>query len=178
MNSAYRYLREAGLVSKGGRGITAAQMAAEDCVALILAVMGSEQTKESAEVATKLASLRANPASLHPVRNDGWELLHRVGLAPESNLKHALLRLFDVVGTERGIGPALRFRLRVYYPRYSASIVARVGSRLTQTISFGRGRYWQASENLEDAMSSGIDLIQIRECSDRTFRHLAKLLNK
>lgn len=177
VNSAYRYLREADLVSKAGRGIAAAQMTVEDCLTLVLALMGTEQTKDSAEVATRLANLRTNPASLHPVRDEGWELLRHIGLVPEGNLKHALLRLCDVIRMDRALGPDLRFRLRIYYPRYSASIVARVGSRLTQTISFGRGRYWQTADNLEDTTSSGVDLIEMRECSDRTFRRLLNLLS-
>lgn len=47
VNSYYRMLREAGLVTKGGRGRSAPHMAAEDVAKLLITVMGSEKLDEA-----------------------------------------------------------------------------------------------------------------------------------
>jgi hypothetical protein len=43
-----RYLREAKLISSGGRGPGAAQMTATDCARLLIAIMAADQVKEAA----------------------------------------------------------------------------------------------------------------------------------
>jgi hypothetical protein len=54
-----RNLRDAGMITKSGRGPSAAQMTIADAVMLLLAMAGTERLKDSVVTATSLADLRA-----------------------------------------------------------------------------------------------------------------------
>jgi hypothetical protein len=53
VHSIYRALREAGLVTKGGRGPSAARMSPKDAAALLVAILGTGQISASAETVKK-----------------------------------------------------------------------------------------------------------------------------
>jgi hypothetical protein len=179
VNNAHRYLREAGVVSKSGRGISAAQMTVDDCVTLLAAVMGSEHINNSAKAAAKILALRADRDSAFKAKDAGRRLLSNLHLDSDHNFKSALLRLFAIMDDHHPLMDAIRFHVRVYYPRYSASISFRIRHAVSQTILYGRQRQGQAQKHWdESAPQTGVDLVQMREFSDRTITRLAKVLSK
>lgn len=70
VHSAYRVLREAGLVTKGGRGPAAAKMTARDAAMLLAAILGSSQIIESATAARRYSKTK-------PVIHEYTGTLHR-----------------------------------------------------------------------------------------------------
>jgi hypothetical protein len=61
----YRGLREAGLVTKGGRGRSAAVVTPRDAAMLLLGVCSSDSVKDAASAAQEYAGLRASIARVH-----------------------------------------------------------------------------------------------------------------
>lgn len=179
VNNAHRYLREAGMVSKSGRGISAAQMTVDDCVTLLAAVMGSEHINDSMKAAARVLALRADRGSAFQGKDAGRRLLSTLHLDGDHNFKIALLRLFEIMGGHHPLMDEIRFHVRVYYPRYSASISFRIRHAVSQTISYGRQRQGQAQKHWDESTpQTGVDLVQMREFSDRTITRLAKVLSK
>ena len=176
-NNAHRYLREAGMVSKSGRGISAAQMTVDDCVTLLAAVMGSEHINDSVKAAAKVLALRVDGDSAS--KEDSRRLLSNLHLESDHNFKSALLRLFEIVSVQNPLTDEIKFQVRVYYPRYSASISLRVRHYASLTISYGRQWKRHAQKHADEPTpQTGIDLVQMRQFSDRTVRRLAKVLSK
>ncbi|MFG1202223.1 hypothetical protein V5F29_07485 [Xanthobacter aminoxidans] len=97
ISTYYRYLREAGLVTKGGRGPSAAQMSPRDAALLLLAVAASDEAKTAAErtLAMGLIPLvdrsrgRGQETSLLSVFDD---------LPPSHTFADALTMLLDCAG--------------------------------------------------------------------------------
>jgi hypothetical protein len=165
------------MVSKSGRGISAAQMTVDDCVTLLAAVMGSEHINDSVKAAAKVLALRVDGDSAS--KEASQRLLSNLHLESDHNFKSALLRLFEIVSVQNPLTDEIKFQVRVYYPRYSASISLRVRHYASLTISYGR-QWKRHAQKLADEPTpqKGIDLVQMRQFSDRTFRRLAKVLSK
>lgn len=177
VNNAHRYLREAGMVSKSGRGISAAQMTVDDCVTLLAAVMGSEHINDSVKAAAKVLALRVDRDSAF--NEASWRLRSNLHLGSDHNFKDALLRLFEITSGQHPLADEIRFDVRVYYPRYSASISLRVRHYASLTISYGREWKRYAHKHADGLTpQTGVDLVQMRQFSDRTVRRLAKVLSK
>ena len=136
VNNAHRYLREVGVVSKSGRGISAAQMTVDDCVTLLAAVMGSEHINDSVKVAAKVFALRVSRDSAF--KESSWRLLSELRLESDHSFKSASVRLFEITSGQHPLTDEIRFNVRVYYPVYSASISLRVRHYASLTISCGR----------------------------------------
>jgi hypothetical protein len=179
VNNAHRYLREAGIVSKSGRGISAAQMTVDDCVTLLAAVMGSEHINDSVKAAGKVLALRADRDSAFRGKDPGRRLLSILQLDGDHHFKSALLRLFEITSGQHPLTDEIRFYVRIYYPKYSASISLRVRHYASLTISYGRQWKRHAQKHADEPTpQTGIDLVQMRQFTDRTVRRLAKVLSK
>lgn len=68
--STYRALREAGLVTKSGRGPAAAKMTARDAATLLTAILGSNQIVESAATVRRYSNT-------NPTEHTSTETLHQ-----------------------------------------------------------------------------------------------------
>src|SRR5664280_2654063 len=112
VNNAHRYLREAGMVSKSGRGISAAQMTVDDCVTLLAAMMGSEHINDSVKAAGKVLALRVGRDSAF--KEASWRLLSDLHLESDHNFKSALLRLFEITSGQHPLTDEIRFYVRIY----------------------------------------------------------------
>jgi hypothetical protein len=203
--NSMRYLREAGMVSKSGRGTSAAQMTVEDTVILLASLTGSEQIKNSAEVANKVLSLRAGPATVRALSrmqprfgerlppNDRPQKL--LALEEAHTFKDVLIRLFEITADEadetknlwhprlfrdRDMDRAIaapEIRVRVFYPRFSASIEVRIPKYWIESRVYGRGPNATARmmSNEFPRDRSG-DLVSVHEFSERTIQKLSRLL--
>jgi hypothetical protein len=72
-----RNIREAGLITQGGRGRSSAKMTATDAAHLLLASVGSQNPKDSVEAVGKYAGIRRT-------RHPNWE----AGLVPKLDQLH------------------------------------------------------------------------------------------
>jgi hypothetical protein len=175
-----RYLREAGIITKTGRGTSAARMTREDAVTLIAAVLGSDQINDSVDVAEKLLSLPALPAPVY--KGEG----RRFGTPVAHTFKDGLLRLFDLydpvwlkehwdlAGPVQETAPEME--VRVFYPRYSACILLRLVDLTTESWVYGRGQPAKSALRDELPRSRDVDLVQMRSISERTIERLSRVL--
>ena len=147
-----RNLREAGVVTKGGRGITAPQMSILDVANLICAVLAARRVKESNQAAQGLAGLRGVrqafrlPENNRVIDHDGLLRLkagHNVqeGLAAllalfarEYELKEEWARHRPYVDAE------LTAEFIVYYPKYYASISVRIQGVVSESWTYSLPR--------------------------------------
>lgn len=203
--NSMRYLREAGMVSKAGRGTSAARMTIEDTVVFLAALLGSEQIKDSVQTASKVLSLRAGPASVWALSRMQGRLVERgypaekpqklLALEEAHTFKEVLVRLFEItvdeVGKDRGLWhptaylgrgggnpiAAPEIRVRVLYPRFSASVEVRIPKYWSESRVYGRGPAATARMmSNEFPRDRSVDLVQIREFSERTIQKLSHVL--
>jgi hypothetical protein len=138
-----RNLREAGAVTKGGRGITAPQMNLFDAANLVCAVLAARRVKESSDAAKGLAGLQGVRRAFRIPQDTG---LHRYGLIDRDgllrlkaghNVQEGMAALLDLFAREDELKAEWNEQLKwvphivdaeltakfiVYYPRYYASI--------------------------------------------------------
>src|SRR5690606_29464750 len=77
ISSYYRSLREAGLVTKGGRGRSAAKMTAADAAHLLIAVGGARFERETADsVVRDYLRLQMSHSARWLGQEEGWQENH------------------------------------------------------------------------------------------------------
>jgi hypothetical protein len=157
-----RNLREAGVVTKGGRGITAPQMNVLDVANLICAVLAAERVKDSSEAAKGLAGLKGvrkairiqerNGLRFYPYVDSDGLLCLKAGHNVQEGMA-ALLALFareDELKAEWAryqpyVDAELTAEFIVYYPKYYASISVRMEGIISESWTYslprtGRGK--------------------------------------
>lgn len=100
-----RSLREAGLVSKGGRGLSAARMGAADVASLLLAFASPEDVTKSGQTVKVLGDLRLEPlVPIQGKRSRDYLALNekedRTGLFEKQTLWNALTTLVERYSSE------------------------------------------------------------------------------
>jgi hypothetical protein len=172
-----RFLREAGLVTTGGRGIASPRMSYEDAASLICSLYGSELMKDGV---SSVLALKALPSTLKGARHSrsGRDMLPYIG-------PHELL------GSEPAGGPivALAAALRLlqqgnqsirhaarYFPE--SELKVRFGIQFPQhfaslTVGFGGvSEVWTFGQRGRPRTR------QTRECDEIGLREIAKCLEK
>jgi hypothetical protein len=152
-----RNLREAGVVTKGGRGITAPQMNILDVANLICAVLAARRVKESSEAAKGLAGLKGVRRAFRVPENNGlrfYRVIDRDGLlrlkaghSVQEGMA-ALLALFareDELKAEWAqqqpyVDAELTAEFIVYYPKYYASISVRMEGVVSESWTYSLPR--------------------------------------
>ncbi len=111
----YRSLREAGLVTKGGRGRSAASMSWLDAGRLLLALMGSDTAVNAADAVRELGVLRQ---SFYWAENENVPKVDLSDLLRGLTFDHAVARLLEFFYEERVAQraklPHSLFILRIY----------------------------------------------------------------
>jgi hypothetical protein len=174
-----RYLREAGLVTIGGRGITAATMTHEDAASLICSVYGAESVKDGLP---SLLALKSLPASFQGTRRSRANrrmsppyLAPRflLGSEPSGGVVAGLSAALRLFGREEELGQQasefsrrssfkLGIRFSVQFPEHFASLTARVHEEQSEVWVYGRRNKPRTR--------------QIRECDEEGLREIAKCL--
>jgi hypothetical protein len=152
-----RNLRDAGLISKNGRGPSAARMDVDDAVMLLLATAGTERLKDSVSVAEELSSLRTTATSQTWHRKE-WRTAGRTILVLPSDhtLADALRCAFYVSALVLGLktGSAAEYVLlpmaeikrkpilfvEICYPSFSATVEIEVPRTVRETWRYGPRR--------------------------------------
>jgi hypothetical protein len=115
--SHVRNLREAGLLSKKGRGVTAAHMTTRDAARLLIATAASPNIKDSAETVTSFAKLE-NRYGQPKIRFERYASLN-----PDHSFIDALVALLDLVVAGEFPSPSeFGFYVRMFAPRLHAEI--------------------------------------------------------
>jgi hypothetical protein len=181
-----RNLREAGVVTKGGRGITAPQMNLLDGANLICAVLAARRVKESSEAVKGLAGLKGVRQAFRFPENNAWRfypLIDRDGLLrlkPGHNVQEgmaALLALFAREDELKGrwaqhlppMDVELTAEFIVYYPKYYASISMRIEGVVSESWTYSlprTGRRKGTSHREGPSWKSA-------GCNERAFRKIA-----
>jgi hypothetical protein len=180
-------------------------MTVEDTVILLAALAGSEQIKDSAEAASKMLSLRSGPPSVWALsrmqlrygerRYPGDRPQKLLALEEAHTFKDVLVRLFEITAGEAGKAENLwhprlslgrdtdraisapEIRVRVFYPRFSASVEVRIPKYWSESRVYGRGPNATARMmSNEFPRDRNIDLVQVREFSERTIQKLSRIL--
>ena len=169
-----RHLREAGQITKGGRGITAPRMTYEDAATLVCSLYGAEFMKDGVASVLALKALPAVSRVSHP-RGDR-------GMAPPRHGPH-LLGSDPAGGVVAGLACALRLlgqgndflrysvrtnpeaevnvRLSIQFPKHFASL----------TVGFDRvSEIWTFGQHGRPRTR------QTRECDEIGLREIAKCL--
>ena len=177
-----RYLREAGMITKTGRGTSAARMNREDAVTLLAAVMGSDQINDSEKVSKELLAL---PASSPPVCQGDAPLQ---ALPDVHTFGDGLLKLFAWIDEPGKIAlphaaefirrqrATPQMEVRVYYPKLAARIVLRIAELGSESWGYARGRPSRFDVDGTPPRSREVDLLQMRSCSERTIEKLSRVL--
>jgi hypothetical protein len=181
-----RNLREAGVVTKGGRGITAPQMNLLDGANMICAVLATERVKDSGEAVKALTSLKGVRQAFR--FHEANRLRFRPPIGPEG-----LLDLKPGHGVQQGLAAVislfaredeekknwapyvpymdvnLKAEFNVFYPKYYASISVRIEGLFSEswTYSLPHNRRRKGTSHREGPSwkSSG--------CNERAFRKIA-----
>jgi hypothetical protein len=137
---------EGPVLSAGGRGRNAPAMTHEDAAALLCAILGSENVKDSVST---VASMRKLQANFHGQR--GQELgLFRTGIRPEHNVVAALAQVLQCFEREKEIrerhsyhdyylpDAQLYVLFEVQYPQHYAFITVGVRKKFKETWTYGR----------------------------------------
>ncbi|MEH2612938.1 hypothetical protein [Bradyrhizobium sp. AZCC 1693] len=181
-----RNLREAGVLTKGGRGITAPQMNLLDGANLICAVLAAKRVKESSEAVKGLADLNGVRQAFRSPEKNGWRFypwLDRNGLLhlkPGHNVQEGIAALLDMFAREEELKrrwaehlPHRDFELTaefiVYYPKYYASISVRVEGVVSESWTYSLPRMARqkgTSHREGPSWKSG-------GCNERAFRKIA-----
>jgi len=153
-----RNLRDAGFITKAGRGASAAAMTIGDAVMLILAMAGTERLKDSADVAKVLSSLRCVGRSQIWQRKEYREPLSVLPLDDNHSLAEALHSLFEISAVAIGLEtenvsksgilwrvessrvPDIRVSIVINYPTFSASISIELPRLVRENLSYGHLR--------------------------------------
>jgi hypothetical protein len=180
-------------------------MSVEDTVVLLAALAGSEQIKDSVETASTLLSLRSGPPSVWALsrmqrrygerRYPGDRPQKLLALEEAHTFKEVFVRLFEITADEVGEARDLwhpraylgrgghkaitapEIRVRVFYPRFSASIEVRIPKYWSESRVYGRGPNATARMmSNEFPRDRNIDLVQVREFSERTIQKLSRIL--
>lgn len=110
-----RSLREAGLVSKGGRGLSAARMSPADLASLLLAFASPEDVTKSGHTVKVLADLRLEPlVPIEGKRSHDFLILEeeedRTGLSEKQKLWSVLTTLVDRYTSEGRLPPEVQVK--------------------------------------------------------------------
>lgn len=153
VNGHMRHLREAGLVTAGGRGITAPRMTYEDAASLVCSLYGSMMMKDgvkNVEALKKLPAVFQGPRRPPPYRPSSGSVyqgrVDLLGSEPQAGVVSGLAAALRLLGrgndflryeAERGLDTRLNVRFRVQYPHLFASLtVTFVG--VSEVWTFGR----------------------------------------
>lgn len=181
-----RNLREAGVVTKGGRGITAPQMNLLDGANLVCAVLAAKRVKESNEVTKGLAELSGVRQALRFPENSGWRfypLIDHDGLLrlkPGNSVQEGLAALISLFSREEElkrnwakhlphVDIELKAEFNVFYPKYYASISVWIEGVVTESWTYSpprMGRRKGTSHREGPSWRSG-------GCNERAFRKIA-----
>jgi hypothetical protein len=93
VESHSRYLREAGLITSGPRGLVAADMTVEDKITLFVAVLGCGTARTCAKDVPRLLALKSTKTDF-PGHG-------KISFLERPNLKSALIALFDDIQSDR-----------------------------------------------------------------------------
>lgn len=93
VESHSRYLREAGLITSGPRGLVAADMTVDDKISLFVAVLGCGTARTCAKDLPRLLALKSTKSDF-PGHG-------QIGFLEQRNLKAALIALFDDIQQEK-----------------------------------------------------------------------------
>lgn len=179
-----RNLREANVMTKGGRGITAPKMNRLDGANLICAVLAARRVKESREVVKGLARLKGVRAALrfpdsragrfHSLVGDGL-----LNLKPGHSVQQGLAALLALFAREDElrrrwaqhplhIDGELQAEFNVFYPNYYANISVRIEGFVSEswTYPLNLGRRKGISHKEGPSWRSG-------GCNERALRKIA-----
>jgi len=148
-----RNLRDAGHITKSGRGPSAAQMGIDDAVMLLLATAGTERLKDSVVVSKSLAALRAD-APLQTWHRKEWRIRGRTVLAlPENHtLASAIRCAFGISALSLGLESdsveareamqlastqTPRLSVEICYPRFAATVEIEIPRLLREKWRYG-----------------------------------------
>jgi hypothetical protein len=113
--SHVRNLREAGLLSKTGRGVTAAQMSTRDAAHLLIATAASLNVKDSADTVSIFSKTESRYATPWFARD--------AGLDSDHGFTDALVALLDLVANHKFRSPSeFDVEVRFFAPRWRAEI--------------------------------------------------------
>jgi hypothetical protein len=154
-----RNLRDAGLISKSGRGPSAAQMEIKDAALLLLAMAGTERLKDSVVTATTLGNLRAESfkqiwqrkqyrtrRAIFPL-GEKHTLLEFLGCAFASSAIELGIRVEDqdasdliylIRSLQRTYPKPARFSFDILYPIFGAILEIEIPNLVRETWYFGR----------------------------------------
>jgi hypothetical protein len=197
-----RHLREARLISTGGRGPGGAEMTPQDCANLLMAIVGGNLAKDSALTIDHYASLPAG----RDEQRDRWELenfkipklitlqeRHSFGAALEAliasakdgHLQQAMAEACPTVEGYR-IPLAPRIEIRLQGPQPLARITILSSQPLwsehitySEPPPFGSSATREAIEEWAEQNAQKYrlgDMVQLREFTDRTILVLGELL--
>jgi hypothetical protein len=183
-----RVLAENGLRSKGGRGLSAAQMTAGDAANLLIAIMGSPMSgaaiKEAARTCQVYASLQNLERAAMRENFVAYGLRSLARLPKKHTLYQALVSLIEGARLEQFMDePESRadhlFMIRLDGPRPWAEIFADAGAG-GDPDKWARLVYTPAFEKKKGSFRSSLldDLQQTRRVSYRTIRLIASALHK
>lgn len=74
-----QYARDAGFISKGGRGRSAARMTSRDAANLLIAVNGTPLAKDAGQAVASYRGLKIAPEMFSTIAPDGEGILRRIG---------------------------------------------------------------------------------------------------
>jgi hypothetical protein len=169
-----RNLREASLMTHGGRGRHAAAMTREDAAALICAVLGSDAVYNTLPTIGSLRGLTANSPRRWFAPTSATRRMRPIELAllPGHDVVAGLsevLRLFDEEQEyverwrfETGMEKEIYAVLEVQYPQHFASLTVGVRDLFSETWTYGR-RHHARTE-------------QIRRCRQAALREISACL--
>jgi hypothetical protein len=184
-----RNLRNVGLVTKGGQGITAPQMSELDAANFMVAVLGSKRVKDSPEVVKGIAELRATSGGLR--MSDDYRRWR-----PSIDLRHGLLGLQSGHTVQEGIAAtfsffqreeelrrewyriarrgefAIKMQLKIFYPRYEATLSIRIPDLLSESWIYSLPPAPGGKRIARDAGRTS----QSRSCDERALRDVANAL--
>lgn len=147
-----RNLRDAGLITKHGRGFSAARMETNDAIMLLLATAGTERLKESVDVAEALASLRADEPLQTWHRREWRDGGTALALPGNHTFAEGLRCAFGISALSLGLptecAPARqsmgfisnrkpRLSVEVFYPWFAATIEIDIPRLVRETWRYG-----------------------------------------
>jgi hypothetical protein len=163
-----RNLRDAGLITKSGRGPSAAKMEIGDAVTLLFAMAGTERLKDSVITARSLAHLRAVSyaqiwhrkeyriqRNIFPFgdKHSFADALHcvfgmsAIGLGIEVDNSDAIESMNTIRYLERTSPKLPRFSVEISYPTFGATLWIEVSGLVRETWQYGRPRRKADSEH-------------------------------
>lgn len=181
-----RNLREANLVTKGGRGITAPQMNLMDGANLICATLGARRVKESAEVVKGLAGLKGVRQALSFPENSGFRFYPQInrdgllGVTPGHNVQEGIAALLSLFAREDDLkrmwaehGPyvdeELKAEFNIFLPRYYARISVSIEGVVSESWTYSPSRKREKGVSHREGPSW-----RSCGCNEKAFRKIAR----